>query len=251
MTTQTIQQDATAVAIVTGASGELGRAIALRLARDGFAVVAHFSRGEAAAQTLVAEIVAGGGRALAVGGDIADPATSSRLFDAAEQEFGGADVLVSNAGASILGRLADMTDADYDTVMDASARGTFAGLREAATRLRDGGRIVTLSTTSLAVGTPGMGLYMAAKSAVETLTRAAAKELAPRRITVNAVAPGAIASRMFFEGKSPEQIARIADGHPAGRLGEPDDIASAVALLVGQDAGWISGQVIRVNGGVA
>jgi 3-oxoacyl-[acyl-carrier protein] reductase len=250
MTTYT-NETASRTAIVTGASGSVGQAIARRLAEDGLAVVVNYAHGEQEAHKTARQITAGGGTAIAAQANVADAGEFAALFAAAEQAFGGVDVLVNNAGVSRLGTIAGATDDDYDAIFDVSTRGTLHGLRMAASHLRDAGRVVNLSSTSLAATTPGLGLYMAAKAAVETLTRSAAKELAPRGITVNAIAPGAIASPMFFEGKTEEQIARVTQAHPAGRLGSVDEIAAVVSLLVTCDADWISGQVIRVNGGAA
>ncbi|WP_299570964.1 SDR family oxidoreductase [uncultured Williamsia sp.] len=238
-------------AIVTGASRSIGRAIAERLARDGRSVVVGFAHRADEAATTVQAITDAGGRAVAVRGDIADGDTARRLFDVADTEFGGADVLVANAGISALGPIATFDDGAYDRVFDASTRGTFHCLRTAADRLVDDGRIVTLSSTAVSTATPGMGVYLAAKSAVETLTRVAAKELAPRGITVNAVAPGLVRSEMFAKGKTADQLVAIERAAPGGRLGEIDEIADAVALLTRAESSWISGQVIRVNGGVA
>ncbi|MCP2161103.1 SDR family oxidoreductase [Williamsia serinedens] len=238
-------------AIVTGASRSIGRAIAERLARDGRPVVVGYAHRADEAAVTVRAIAEFGGRAVAVGGDVADGDTAARLFDAADAEFGGAAVLVANAGVSVLGPIATYDDDAYDRVFDASARGTFRCLRAAAARLADHGRVVTVSSTAVATATPGMGVYLAAKAAVETMTRVAAKELAPRGITVNAVAPGLVRSEMFADGKTAEELAAIARSAPRTRLGEITEIADAVSLLTAPDASWISGQVIRVNGGVA
>ncbi|OPX05911.1 SDR family oxidoreductase [Mycobacterium sp. AT1] len=238
-------------ALVTGASGYLGRAIARRLAHDGFAVVAQYSSNRQSAEALVDAIVRGGGAAISVQADVTDSDSFSSAFEHGRQVFGGIDVLVNSAGVATSGLLAAAGEEDFQEILGVSALGTFHGIRFAAAGMRDNGRVVNLSTTSVAVTTPGMGLYMAAKAAVETLTRSAAKELATRGITVNAVAPGAIESPMFARGKTDQQIAEFTRSHPAGRLGDADDVAAAVALLVSQDAAWISGQVVRVNGGVA
>ncbi|MCX6471117.1 MAG: SDR family oxidoreductase [Corynebacteriales bacterium] len=238
-------------AIVTGASRSIGRAIAERLARDGHPVLVNYAHGAAAADATVQSIVGAGGRAIAARGDVSSPEDVEQLFAAARTEFGEVGILVNNAGVSVLGELSELDDDAYDRVFDVSARGTYNGLRAAARHLTDGGRIVNLSSTAIAVTTPRMGVYLAAKSAVETFTRVAAKELAPRGITVNAVAPGLVRSEMFSDGKSPEQLAAIEKASPAGRLGEVSEIADAVALLTSPDASWISGQIVRVNGGVA
>lgn len=237
-------------AIVTGGSRGIGAAIARRLARDGIAVAINYASGQAAADALVAEIEAAGGRALAVQADLADPATPARLFDAAEHAFGGIDILVNNAAVMELGPLAEMTDAAFARQMSINVESVFRSLREAARRLRDGGRIVNFSSSVIGLYQPGYGVYAATKAAVEAMTHILAKELGSRRITVNAVAPGPVETRLFLEGKSEQQVRAIAGMNPFGRLGQPDDIAGIVAFLAGGDSGWVNGQVVRANGGV-
>jgi len=237
-------------AIVTGGSRGIGAAIARRLARDGIAVAINYASGQAAADALVAEIEAAGGRAIAVQADLADPATPARLFDAAEHAFGGVDILVNNAAVMELGPLAEMSDAAFARQMSINVESVFRSLREAARRLRDGGRIVSFSSTVVGLYQPGYGVYAATKAAVEAMTHILAKELGSRRITVNAVAPGPVETRLFLEGKSEQQVRAIAAMNPFGRLGRPEDIASVVSFLTGRDGGWINGQIIRANGGV-
>lgn len=240
----------TSVAIVTGASRGIGRAIALRLAQENFTVAVNYKTNQQAAQAVVAEIEARGGRALAVAADVAQATDVAHLFAATIQAFGGVDVLVNNVGISAVRPLADTDDALLDQLIDTNVRGTLHGLRQAAQHLRAGGRIVNLSSTAVASATPGLGAYSATKAAVEALTRVFAKELAGRSITVNAVAPGLIKSEMFAEGKTDAQIQQMAQAAPLGRLGEASEIASLVAFLVRADAAWVNGQVVRANGGV-
>jgi 3-oxoacyl-[acyl-carrier protein] reductase len=238
------------VAIVTGASRGIGAAIARRLASDGLAVVVNYAGSAGAAGTLVEEIEAAGGRAIPVQADVSDPAAVKRMFDAAEAAYGGVDVLVNNAGIMTLAPIAQMDDAAFDRIIATNLKGTFNGLREAANRLRDGGRIVNFSTSVVGLYQPSYGVYAATKAAVEALTHILAKELGPRGITVNAVAPGPIATELFFQGKDQATLDRIRQMIPLGRLGEVDDIARVVSLLVGPDGGWINGQTLRANGGV-
>jgi 3-oxoacyl-[acyl-carrier protein] reductase len=182
--------------------------------------------------------------------DLADPATPARLFDAAEGAFGGVDVLVNNAAVMELGPLADMTDEAFARQTSINLDSVFRSMREAARRLRDGGRIVSFSSSVVGLYQPGYGVYAATKAAVEAMTHVLAKELGGRRITVNAVAPGPVETRLFLEGKSEQQVRAIAAMNPFGRLGQPDDIAGLVAFLAGNDSGWVNGQIIRANGGV-
>ncbi|MBW7968104.1 SDR family oxidoreductase [Bradyrhizobium sp. BR 10289] len=237
-------------AIVTGGSRGIGAAIARRLAQDGIAVAINYASGRDAAEALVAEIKAAGGRAVAVQADLADPATPARLFDAAEQAFGGVDILVNNAGVMELGPLAEMTDEAFARQTSINLDSVFRSLREAARRLRDDGRIVNFSSSVVGLYQPGYGVYAATKAAVEAMTHVLAKELGSRRITVNAVAPGPVETRLFLDGKSEQQVRAIAAMNPFGRLGQPADIAGVVAFLAGRDGGWINGQIIRANGGV-
>jgi 3-oxoacyl-[acyl-carrier protein] reductase len=237
-------------AIVTGASRGIGAAVAERLARDGFAVAVNFAGRTADADAVVRRIEAAGGRAVAVQADVSDPAAVARLFDAAEAAFGGVDVLVNNAGIMKLAPLADSDDAHFDSQVAINLKGTFNTLRQAARRLRDGGRIVNLSTSVVGLKLENYGVYAATKAAVETLTAILAKELRGRSITVNAVAPGPTATDLFLTGKSEELIERMAKMNPLERLATPQDIAGTVAFLAGPDGGWVNAQVLRANGGM-
>ncbi|MBC8733072.1 SDR family oxidoreductase [Paraburkholderia sp. UCT2] len=239
------------VAIVTGASRGIGTAIAQRLANDGYAVAVNYAASAGEADALVGAIREAGGKAVAVQADVSKPSDVRRMFEITECELGKVDVLVNNAGVMKPTPLADTPDALYDQTFDINVRGTFNTLREAAARLNDGGRIVNFSTSVLALNLPGYGIYTATKAAVEAFTRVFAKELRGRNITVNAVAPGPIATALFLEGKTDEQIETFAKMPPLQRLGEPEDVAGVVAFLVGPDAGWVNGQVLRANGGLA
>jgi 3-oxoacyl-[acyl-carrier protein] reductase len=238
------------VAIVTGASRGIGAAVAERLASDGFAVIINYSSDARSAETLERKIKDNGGRALAAKADVSNPNAVRDMFDAAERAFGGVDVLINNAGIMKLARIADSDDALFDQQITINLKGSFIAMREAAKRLRDGGRIVNFSTSVVGTRLETYGVYAATKSAVETMTAILSKELRGRNITVNAVAPGPVATELFLSGKSPELIDRLAKMNPMERLGTPEDIASAVAFLVGPDGGWINGQVLRANGGM-
>jgi 3-oxoacyl-[acyl-carrier protein] reductase len=238
------------VAIVTGGSRGIGAAVAQRLAADGFAVTVNYAGNAKAAGDVVAAIEQAGGRAIAVQGDVSDPAAVSRLFDETETAFGGVDVLVNCAGILDLAKIADTGDASFDKTIAINLRGTFNGLREAANRLRNGGRVVNFSSSLVGTKVETYGLYTATKAAVEALTGILAKELRGRNIAVNAVAPGPVATEMFLDGKTPELIDFFAKMAPMERLGTPDDIAGLVSFLAGPDGGWVNGQVLRANGGM-
>lgn len=238
------------VALVTGASRGIGAAIAQRLAQDGFAVVVNYAGNAAAAQAVVQAILSSGGKAVACQADVSDPAAVINLFDRAEAAFGGVDVLINNAGVMALTPLGRADDQHISVHIDINLKGTLHTLREASKRLRDGGRIVNFSSSVVGLKLENYGVYAATKAAVEALTAIMAKEMRGRNINVNAVAPGPTATDLFLSGKSEELIERMAKMPPLERLGTPEDIAAAVAFLVGPDAGWINGQTLRANGGV-
>ena len=238
------------VAIVTGASRGIGAAIAQRLARDGFAVAVNYAGDTASADALVKQIETTGGKAIAVKADVADAAAVRALFDATEKAFGGVDVLVNNAGIMQLAKIADADDAQFDRQIAINLKGTFNGLREAARRMRNGGRIVNFSTSVVGTKLESYGIYTATKAAVESLTAILSKEMRGRSITVNAVAPGPTATDLFLTGKSPELIERMARMPPLERIATPEDIAGVVSFLAGPDGGWVNGQVLRANGGL-
>jgi 3-oxoacyl-[acyl-carrier protein] reductase len=238
------------VAIVTGASRGIGAAVAERLARDGFTVVINYAGGAAEAGALARKIEDAGGKAITAQADVSDAGAVARMFESAEAAFGGVDIIVNNAGIMKLAPVADSDDALFDSQIAVNLKGTFNVLREAAKRLRNGGRIVNFSTSIVGLKLETYGVYAATKAAVEALTGILSKELRGRSITVNAVAPGPTATALFLNGKPPELIDRMAKMNPLERLGTPEDIAAAVAFLAGPDGGWINGQVLRANGGM-
>jgi 3-oxoacyl-[acyl-carrier protein] reductase len=239
------------VAIVTGASRGIGRAIALRLAKDGFAVVVNFAGNAAQADATVTDIHDAGGTALAVQGDVSAPDDVARLFATTQETYGRIDVVVNSAGVMSMAPIAESSLADFDRMIATNLRGSFLVLANAAKHLREGGRIIALSTSVIARNFPNYGPYIASKAGVEGLVHVLANELRGHGITVNAVAPGPVGTELFLNGKSDEQIAQIAQLAPLQRLGMPDDIASAVAFLAGPDGGWVNSHVLRVNGGFA
>jgi 3-oxoacyl-[acyl-carrier protein] reductase len=252
MSTQSKVADTVAnrVAIVTGASRGIGAAIAQRLARDGFTVLINYADSAAEAEALAAAIEKDGGRAITAQADVSDAGAVARMFDAAEAAFGGVDVLVNNAGIMKLATLAESDDALFDSEIAINLKGSFNTMREASRRLRDGGRIINLSSSVVGLYQPTYAVYAATKAGVEAMTHVLTKELRGRNITVNCIAPGPTATRLFLDGKPQEVIDRLAKLAPLERLGQPEDIAAAVAMLAGPDGAWINGQVLRANGGI-
>jgi 3-oxoacyl-[acyl-carrier protein] reductase len=238
------------VAVVTGGSRGIGRAVSLRLAQDGFAVVVNYARDAAAAEEVVAAITAAGGRAVPVRADVADEHAVAELFDRAEQVFGAVDVVVNCAGRLALSPIADLDPAMLDAVYRTNIRGAFVVAQQAARRLRAGGSFVGFSTSVVGTAFPAYGAYAASKAAVESITLILARELRGQDITVNTVAPGPTATDMFLEGKTPEQIDQLAKAAPLERLGTPQDIAQVVAFLASPAGHWVNGQVLRANGGM-
>ena len=237
-------------AIVTGSSQGIGAAVVERLAADGFAVVVNYSRNAAPAEELVRKIEGKGGSAIAIKANVGDPAAVAALFDQTEQQFGGVDVLVNNAGIMKLARVADTTDELFDQTVAVNLKGTFNGMREAAMRLREGGRIVSFSSSVVGLFQPTYAAYAATKAGIEAMSHILSKELGARGITVNVVAPGPVATELFLQGKGDDEIKPIVGRTPSGRLGDPVDIARVVSFLVGPDGAWVNGQVLRANGGI-
>ncbi len=238
-------------AIVTGASGGIGRAVAHRLAGDGFAIVVSYAGNAARAEETVAAIQAAGGRAAAVQGDVADAGDVERLFATAADTFGDLDVVVNCAGIMPL-RPIEGSDTDvFDKVIATNLRGTFLVLAQAARHVRAGGRIIAFSSSVIAKSFPTYGPYIASKAGVEGLVHVLAHELRGRNITVNAVAPGPVSTDLFLTGKTEAQIEQLRKLAPLERLGRPEDIAGVVSFLAGPDGAWVNAQVLRANGGFA
>ena len=237
-------------AIITGASRGIGAVIARQLASEGFAVAINYASSAREASALVVELRQAGHKAMAVQADVANAADVARLFTETEQQLGKVDVLINNAGMLTVMPLAQHSDELYDQTFNINTKGTFNTLREAATRLNSGGRIVNFSSSTVGMNLPGYAVYIASKAAVESLTQVFAKELRGRQITVNAIAPGPVATQLFLQGKTEEQIQAFAKMPPLERLGQPQDIARIVSFLVSTAADWVNGQVLRANGGL-
>lgn len=239
------------VALVTGASRGIGRAIAERLAREGAAVAINYSSNRAEAEKVVAQIQAHGGAAYTIQADVGRVAEIVRLFDQTLNHFGRLDILVNNAGVLFTKPISATMEAEFDRIFAINVKGTFFACQQAATRLAEGGRIINLSSSTTARLLPTYGAYVATKGAVEQLSRSLARELGPRGITVNTVSPGPTETELFKEGKTPEQLVQFGQMSAFGRLGQPMDIAEVVTFLASDAARWISGQNIRINGAFA
>jgi 3-oxoacyl-[acyl-carrier protein] reductase len=238
-------------AIVTGASGGIGRAVAKRLASDGFAIALNYAGNPAKAQEIVAEIKGAGGQALAIQGDIANAGAVENLFKQTQDAYGRIDVVVNNAGIMPLSPIAKGDVETFDKVIATNLRGTFLVLAQAAQHMAEGGRIIALSSSVLAKSFPTYGPYIASKAGVEGLVHVLNNELRGRNITVNAVAPGPVATELFLKDKTQAQIEQFIKLAPLERLGQPEDIANVVSFLAGPDGAWVNGQVLRANGGFA
>lgn len=239
------------VVLVTGASRGIGAAIAKRVAGEGAKVIVNYAGNKDEADQTVQLIKDTGGDAIAIKADVSKASEVTAMFDAAISYFGKIDVLINNAGIMITKLLKDTTDDDFTRQFDINVRGTFNTMREAATKLANNGTIINFSTTQTRVITPTYSTYVATKGAVEQLTRVFAKEVGSRGITVNAVLPGPTNTELFTKGKTQEQIDRLASLNAFNRLGEVDDIAKVIVFLAGDDAKWISGQTIGLNGAMA
>lgn len=235
--------------IVTGASRGIGRAVAIRLAGDGFAVAVNYAGNATKAEEVVTEIKSHGGQAISVQANVANAADVKHLFKETIDIFGGINVVVNCAGIMPLSPIAEGDLELFDKVITTNLRGTFVVLGQAAQTVSSGGRIIVFSSSVIAMAFPTYGPYIASKAGVEGLVRVLANELRGRNITVNAVAPGPVATELFLTGKSEAQIDQLRKLSPLERLGQPEDIANVVSFLAGHDGGWINGQILRANGG--
>jgi 3-oxoacyl-[acyl-carrier protein] reductase len=239
------------VAIVTGASGGIGRVVAKRLARDGFSIAVHYAGNPAKAEAVVAEIKSGGGKSIAVQADVAKATDVEQLFKQTLQAFGKVEVVVHSAGIMPMLSISGGDVETFDRVIATNLRGSFLVLGQAAQHVPTGGRIIAFSSSVIAKSFPNYGPYIASKAGVEGLVRVLANELRGRNITVNAVAPGPIPTELFLKGKTQDQIEEFRRLPPLERLGQAEDIAGVVSFLAGPDGGWVNAQVLRANGGFA
>lgn len=238
------------VALVLGGSGGIGRSIVEKLAEEGYAIGILYSSSKTNAKQLEASIVASGGQAISVGGDVANEIEMSMAFDQVEKAFGSIDVVINTAGIMLLSPIAELDLNDLDRMHRTNIRGTFVVSQLAAQRVNKGGAIINFSTTVTRSQFPNYGAYVASKAAIESISMILARELRGKDITVNTVAPGPTATPLFLNGKDEHQIQHLANAVPLERLGEPNDISEVVAFLAGP-ARWINGQVLFVNGGLA
>ena len=238
-------------AIITGASGGIGKAIALRLAADGFNVVLHYSGKSAPVQETIKQIEAAAGKAVGVSADVTKEKEVASIFKEAISAFGTINVVVHSAGIMPLSPIVENDVELFDKVIATNLRGTFLVLAQAAQQIAQGGRIMALSSSVIAKSTPTYGAYIASKAGVEGLVKVLAAEMRGRQVSVNAIAPGPVATPLFLEGKSKEQIEQLSKIAPFERLGQPEDVARVVSFLAGPDGGWVNAQVVRPNGGFA
>ena len=239
------------VAMITGASRGIGKAVAERLAKDGFAVVVNYASSAPEAEQVVSTIRAQGGEAIAVKADVANQTDVERLFEETMKKFGSVDVVVHNSGIMPLSPIGKSDVGLFDKVIATNLRGAFLVLAQAAQHIATGGRIIAFSSSVLAKSFPCYGPYIASKAGVEGLVHVLANELRGRNISVNAIAPGPVATELFLKGKNEEQIAEISKMAPLERIGQPIDIANVVSFLAGADGAWVNSQVLRANGGFA
>ena len=237
------------IALVTGSSRGIGRAMAERLSRDGASVAINYVRNSDKAEEVVAAIAANGGTAVALQADVSSLKDIQRLFEQTLAHFGRLDIVVNNAGIRISKNVTGVLEEEFDRLFAINVKGTFFSCQLAARLLSECGRIINVSSAVTRMMLPGYAIYAASKGAVDQITRVLARELGERRITVNAVAPGPVDTELFRDGKTEEQIQQMAQMAALGRVGEVEDIADVVAFLAGDDARWITGQTIHVNGG--
>ena len=236
-------------AIVTGASRGIGREIALKLGKLGAAVVVNYVKNGQLAEEVSSEIISLGGRALPVQADMRKINEIETLFNRAIENFGAVDILINNAGTILYKKIEDVTEEEFDDIFECNVKGLFFACQQAAKKMANGGKIINISSSLTKQMMPTYGAYAATKGAVEQITKVLSKELGQKRISVNSISPGPVDTELFTQGKSEEQIKFLSNMAAFGRIGAPIDIANVVALLVSDEAGWITGQNVCANGG--
>ncbi|OCA99654.1 SDR family oxidoreductase [Clostridium beijerinckii] len=237
------------VAIITGASRGIGSAIARQLSALGAKVVVNYSNNAVKAEEVVEEITKSGEQAVAIKADVSNIKDVEKLFSETITKFGKVDILINNAGVILYKLLSDVTEEEFDKLFNINVKGTYFACQQAMKHMENNGRIINFSTSVVGSMFPTYSVYAATKGAVEQITRQLAKEFGPKKITINAVAPGPINTELFNVGKTDEQIEAIRQMNSFGRIGEPDDIANTIEFLVSDKAQWITGQTLRINGG--
>lgn len=238
------------VALVTGAATGIGRAIAIRLAKDGISVAINYMGSATQAEEVVKEIEANGGIAKAFSADVSKVLEIEHLFIEVNIAFGGIDIVVANAGIAVMGiPIVDVTEADFDRINAVNHKGTYFVLQQAAKQVRDGGRIIQISSTSSLYPAAGLGIYAPSKASGKIVTEILAQELGHRQISVNSVFPGPTKTPLMEKEVSQDEMERIGKSMTLGRMGEPEDIAGVVAFLASEEGAWVNGQQIIVNGG--
>lgn len=238
------------VALITGAATGIGRAIAIRLAKDGIAIAVNYIGDPTLANEVVKEIRDADGTAVAFEANVGAVPEIINLFDQVINEFGGIDIVVANAGIAKMGiPMAEVTEEDFDRINAVNYKGTYFVLQQAAKHVRNGGRIIQISSSSSLYPAAGLGIYAPSKAAGKVLTEILAQELGPRQISVNSVFPGPTRTPLMEKEASKEELERIGQSMNLGRMGEPEDIAGVVAFLAGPEGSWVNGQQIIANGG--
>lgn len=237
------------VAIVTGASKGIGRKVAEQLASLGISTVVNYHSNKQEAQDVVKGIVSKGGDALAIQADISKVSNIEKLFEQTIKNFGKVDILINNAGLMVNNPIDKVSEEEFDKHFAINVKGTYFTCQQAMKYMEANGRIINFSTSVTSTMFPAYSVYAASKGAIEQITRQLAKEFGPKGITINAIAPGPVKTKLFMQGKTEQQIEMFSKMNSFGRLGEPEDIANVIEFLISDKSHWITGQTIKINGG--